>query len=170
MGELAPFPLVKVFVGVLTAHPDLLHTIQPVLEDQWGPLEAVSESIPFSHSTYYEAEMGSPLFKSLISFKTVISPEKAYALKVFSQQIEAHYRQDSRRPINLDPGYITPYQVVLLSTKNYAHRIALQQGIYAELELIYTKGTYQTLPWTYPDFKLKAFQDFLQKIRYTTPL
>ena len=169
MGDIAPFPLVKVFLGILSGNADGAPQIQEELEEHWGPSESVSETIPFSHSGYYEKEMGNPLYKYLLSFSTPINPGHAYKLKFLTQSIESRYTIFEKRQVNLDPGFITPYQVVLLSTKNYAHRLPLQQGIYAEIELLYSKGQFQALPWTYPDFKSEPFQAFLKKIRDTNP-
>ena len=44
-------------------------------------------------------------------------------------------------------------RLVLATGKNYTHRIYLSRGIYADLTLLYVKGTYQPLPWTYPDYR-----------------
>jgi len=41
---------------------------------------------------------------------------------------------------------------VLATTKNYAHRIYLGGGIYAEVTLRYQGGTFRPWPWTYPDY------------------
>ena len=169
MGDINPFPMVNIFLGILSDSTESMPSLQKELEAQWGPSKAISTIIPFSHSEYYKQEMGTPLFKYLLSFQNPINPEHVYTLKIFTQAIEQKHTQNGKRQLNLDPGYITPYQVVLLSTKNYAHRIPLQEGIYAELELLYAKGQFQSLPWTYPDFKSAAFQAFFKKIRYTNP-
>jgi hypothetical protein len=41
---------------------------------------------------------------------------------------------------------------ILATGKNYAHRIYLGKGIYADLTLIFQKGAFRKLPWTYPDY------------------
>ncbi len=41
---------------------------------------------------------------------------------------------------------------MLATGKNYLHRIYLGRGVYADLTLIYEKGGFQPLPWTYPDY------------------
>ena len=55
---------------------------------------------------------------------------------------------------------------MLFSTKNYAHRVPLHSGIYAELTLIYRNKSYQPVEWTYPDYSSKAYLDFFSDIRY----
>jgi len=46
-----------------------------------------------------------------------------------------------------------------------ALEIYLRRGIYADLTLMYRKGQFQSLPWTYPDYKDEHLQDFLLKVR-----
>ncbi|NLZ76641.1 MAG: DUF4416 family protein, partial [Spirochaetales bacterium] len=48
---------------------------------------------------------------------------------------------------------LTLGNLVLATTKNRSHRIALDVGIYAELTLIYHDRSYRALPWTYADYK-----------------
>ena len=54
---------------------------------------------------------------------------------------------------------------VLATTKENAHRIPLADGIFAEITLLYGKGGFQPLPWTYPDFRSEPTLSILNKIR-----
>jgi hypothetical protein len=54
--------------------------------------------------------------------------------------------------LNIDPGYLSLEHVILATTKGYTHRPYLRDGIYADLTLIYQKGSYRALEWTYPDY------------------
>jgi hypothetical protein len=54
---------------------------------------------------------------------------------------------------------------VLATGKNYSHRIYIGKGIYADLTLIYTKGAFQKLPWTYPDYTDKNMLAYLEHVR-----
>jgi hypothetical protein len=54
---------------------------------------------------------------------------------------------------------------VLASGKNFSHRIYIGLGIYADLTLIYQKGSFQKLPWTYPDYADQAMLNFLDQVR-----
>jgi hypothetical protein len=69
------------------------------------------------------------------------------------------------RGINLDPGYINGAQLVLATTKNYSHRLYLDQGIYGEVTLIFRKGNFQALPWTYPDYKTDLAYAYFKSVR-----
>ena len=57
------------------------------------------------------------------------------------------------RVVNIDPGYINAYHLILTTTKPCPHRPYLQKGIYADLTLIYRKQSFRALPWTYPDYQ-----------------
>ena len=67
--------------------------------------------------------------------------------------------------VNVDIGFITPENFLLATTKNYAHRVFIGQNIFADLTYQCTDGVYQTLPWTYPDFKDQPKLDFLSWCR-----
>ena len=55
--------------------------------------------------------------------------------------------------------------MVLASGKNYAHRIYLSKGIYADLTLIYRDKNYQPLAWTYPDYGETEVRRWLRALR-----
>ncbi len=61
---------------------------------------------------------------------------------------------------------------MLATGKNYSHRIYIGRGIYADLTLIYQRGAYQALPWTYPDYADQPLRRFLLAVRrkYTVDL
>jgi hypothetical protein len=82
-------------------------------------------------------------------------------IKLFTNKIEDSLMLGNRRTINIDPGYISITNVVLLSTKNFTHRIYLRKSIYAELTLIFKKDHIQEFEWTYPDFRLDIVKKFL---------
>jgi hypothetical protein len=69
------------------------------------------------------------------------------------------------RPLNLDPGYLTPAKLVLASTKDHAHRIYLSRGIYAEVTLFYKDRHWQPREWTFPDYRRADYQEFFSQCR-----
>jgi hypothetical protein len=72
---------------------------------------------------------------------------------------------DHKRRVNLDPGLLSLYNLVLASTKSFAHRIYLRDGIYAEVTLLYQAGKFSPLAWTYPDYQTDVCQEFLLRCR-----
>jgi len=56
-------------------------------------------------------------------------------------------------------------KVVLASCKNFAHRIYLKDGVYADLTLIYRNGDFQPIDWTFPDYAGDDMRRLLKEIR-----
>ena len=69
------------------------------------------------------------------------------------------------RPVNIDPGYLTLFKLVLATTKDSAHRLYLQSGIYAEVTLRYQNSRWQPWPWTYPDYAADTYYGFFERAR-----
>ena len=69
------------------------------------------------------------------------------------------------RRINLDPGYIDGFKVVLASTKNAGQRIYLHSRIYAEATLLYFDGAFHGLAYTYPDYLWPVTLAFFTSLR-----
>jgi hypothetical protein len=76
-----------------------------------------------------------------------------------------YYSREEKRSVNIDPGYMLQERFVLATGKNFAHRIYIGKKIYADLTLIYKKGDFEKLPWTYPDYSDKNMLSFLRQVR-----
>jgi hypothetical protein len=116
--------------------------------------------------------MGAPLFRRMLTFPDLIAQERLPEIKAFSNGIESSFAEGGRRRVNIDPGYLLLERFVLASGKNFTHRIYIGRGIYADLTLIYTRGRFQTLPWTYPDYADPGMLRHLHQVRrrYTLDL
>lgn len=51
------------------------------------------------------------------------------------------------------------------NVKNYAHRIYLGSGVYAEVTLVFKKHSFQPLPWTYRDYASAEVLNFFNAVR-----
>jgi hypothetical protein len=91
---------------------------------------------------------------------------------VFTNDLEHEHSSNGKRVVNIDPGYLLHERFVLATGKNYSHRIYIGKGIYADLTLIYAKGGFKPLPWTYPDYASEIIITFLEQVRkkYTIDL
>lgn len=155
----------KLIVGLFTANKDLLPEVCTALDGLYGPIDLISRWFAFNYTDYYAAEMGAPLFRRMIVFKPLIQQPELAEIKVRTNVIEQQFLDGSRRTVNIDPGYMLLERFVLATGKNFAHRIYIGQGIYADLTLIYRKGTYSKLDWTYPDYGASAMISFLNRVR-----
>ena len=165
---LTPLP-VKAIVGVLTADPELLPTVYAELSERLGPIDFTSELMPFTSTTYYAAEMGADIQRQFISFRSLIDAGELAEIKLFTNSMERVFaikksEGDARR-VNLDAGYVCLAKLVLASTKDHAHRIYLNSGIYAEITLRFHRKTFQPWEWSYPDYRLPAYIAIFNQIR-----
>jgi hypothetical protein len=100
-----------------------------------------------------------------MAFKPLIDQADLSSIKLATNAIEAECTTNSQRNINIDPGYLLRERFVLATGKNFAHRIYIGNRIFADLTLIFQKGGFQFLPWTYPDYKDPQMQSFLYQVR-----
>ena len=122
------------------------------LAGKWGQVYDSYDPSYFPMSEYYKKEMGEDLRRSLVLMAPPISRESFIAVKQWSMEMEKEMSENGQRTVNIDPGLICPEQLLLISTKPYAHRIYLGQNLYAELCYTYSQKKYRPLPWTYPDY------------------
>ncbi|MBD3296964.1 MAG: DUF4416 family protein, partial [Candidatus Omnitrophica bacterium] len=114
---------------------------------------------------YYTEEMGSDLKRRMVSFKELLTIEKAHWVKLRTDAIERRYMVDDKRSVNLDPGYLNEAKLVLFTTKDYSHRIYLGDRIFAENTLFFQNGGFRSYSWTYPDYASTRVRGFFGKIR-----
>lgn len=160
----APQPA-KLVIGLFLRNKLLLQDVTPHLLSAYGGIDMVSTWQEFSYTDYYTAEMGTPLHRRMLTFRNLIPQKLLPEIKLKTNEIEKAYTIDGRRQVNIDPGYLLLERFVLATGKNYSHRIYMDKGIYADLTLIFQKGGYQPLPWTYPDYGSPLMGEFLMQVR-----
>lgn len=159
-----PMPA-KLVVSVFLQEKTLIEGVSEALARRMGDIDIVSPWMPFDKTSYYEPEMGAPLFRRMLIFKPLIEQERLAEIKGFTNSLEQQYLLENRRRVNIDPGYMLLERFVLATGKNFSHRIYIGHGIYADLTLIYRKGKFQVLPWTFPDYADAGMHHFLTKVR-----
>ena len=158
----------RLIIAALFQNQELLDTAEPHLTQKFGTILSRSEKINWNFSTYYEPELGTNLLRQWLLFEPPVNPAQLAPFKKQTMAIEDQFRDpQGKRQLNLDPGILTLHNLVLATTKDYSHRICLAQGIYAEVTLIFHKGKYQPLEWTYPDYRTQTCQQFLLAVRQT---
>ena len=155
----------KLVVGVFMKDRGLFPGVGEKLAAAFGEVDLIGPWFPFDFTHYYESEMGGPLFRRFLVFKKLIRQETIVEIKLTTNTLENEYTLNGRRQVNIDPGYLLRERFVLVTGKNFAHRIYLAEGIYADLTLIFQKNRYRKLPWTYPDYGSGPIVDFLSKVR-----
>jgi hypothetical protein len=155
----------KLIAGFFVKDKALAADIAQDLQERLGPVDMVSAWFPFDFTTYYEKEMGGPLHRRLMAFRPLVEQTELPAIKRMTNELEQKYQRQGQRRVNVDPGYLLAERFVLATGKNFTHRIYIGEGIYADLTLIYQKGDFKSLPWTYPDYADRRLIDFLILVR-----
>ncbi len=159
-----PMPA-KLVVGIFMKKTGPLAQIATDLEHSFGLMDMISPWFPFNYTDYYETEMGKPLFRRVFVFKKLVEQDSLPEIKIKTNVLELQYMQDDQRIVNIDPGYMLLERFVLATGKNFAHRIYIGREIYADLTLIYRKGAFRKLEWTYPDYADESMLGYLERIR-----
>jgi len=160
----APKPA-KLVIGLFMKEKHLIEKITAELIKALGSIDMVSPWFLFDYTDYYESEMNAPLFRRMLTFRELIKQSSLADIKNLTNRIESNYSREEKRLVNIDPGYMLKERFVLATGKNFAHRIYIGKKIYADLTLIYTKGEFKKLPWTYPDYSDKNMLSFLMQVR-----
>ncbi len=169
MGEILHPTPVLLFLAAFSRHEGALDWALERATEQWGPGVVARERFSFVDTAYYEPTMGPGIKKCFWAFERLIDPGEIVELKLQTNVWEAEYAKgrghDESRPLNLDPGYLTPAKLVLASTKDHAHRLYLSRGIYAEVTLFYKDRRWQHRDWTFPDYRRADYQEYFSACR-----
>lgn len=165
MGRIKEPDEVALFVGTLYSKDEYFNNAINKLIEEFGDTLYVSLPYIWDYSRYYDKELGSPIFRQFIFFERFINPGLLPDIKIRTNEIEDSLSIEGRRQINIDPGYMTLSKIVLASTKNYAHRLYLDKGIYGEVTLIFKNKTYRPHIFTYRDYQDEICIDIFMKVR-----
>ncbi len=153
MRRISKIEPVKPFLGILYHEKSALDEALQRIGNELNPVERLSDSFSFHETDYYEDEMGLDLLRTFAVLQNVIDPSEIKQYKRYCFDLESELARDGKRPINLDPGYINYYHLVLTSVKTLPHKIYLGDGVFAEIEMIYKNKQFQPMDWAYADYR-----------------
>lgn len=157
---------VKLLVNLIYSSTAKLGKFLEQVGDDFGAIDCTSKEFPFSETDYYEKEMGPDLSRRLVCFKQMVGRDGLGRLKRVALTMEETFSNDrGQRTINIDPGLLTLENFVLASRKNFSHRLYLGEGVFAELTLVFKRGSFRPLEWTYPFYQRKEVIGFLNRVR-----
>lgn len=165
MGHITPFKPDKLVMPILISREQMRLPLLEELQARYGPADYTSIDLPFTYTRYYDGEMGTPITRFFISFLRLVDPGSLARIKGETNQLEKRFTVAGRRKVNTDPGLLNLSRFVLASSKDGSHRIPLADGVFAEVTLVYEKGGYRPLEWTYPDYRSKEYLEILADIR-----
>jgi hypothetical protein len=154
------------FCGLLYNESAAQKDLLCALEQEFGGIVLVSKPFLFTETSYYEEEMGPSLSRLFIAFDRLIETDRIADIKLKTIAMEkSSFSSPRGRNANIDPGYLTSAKVVLVTTKNFQHRIYLGEGIFGEVTLRYRRGSYGPWEWTYPDYTIAESLHFFNRLR-----
>jgi len=160
---------VKLIVGILAADHQCLNAAVEAIDAKLGKVDLVSNVWPFDKTDYYKDETGEHILRQFVTTERLIDPGNLAKIKhktnKLEQKLAAKLALPLPRPVNLDPGIIEPSKLVLATTKNYSHRIYIGKKMYAEVTLLFDKGSWRAFDHTYPDYRQQCYFDFFDKVR-----
>jgi len=169
MSAPAPHSPTLLLLAAFSRHDAAIEWARCRATEAWGAIARQSPLFHFGETNYYEPTMGGDLRKIFFVFEAPFDPANLADVKLLTNRWEEEYAagagHSEPRPLNLDPGYITLGKLVLASTKDYAHRIYLSKGIYAEITLSYRRKRWQTGEWTFADYKRADYHAFFSVCR-----
>ena len=169
MWELKKPKPAKLIIGILAADQQCLSVAVEALGAGFGEIDLVSDFWAFTQTDYYKSQTGENILRQFVSIVKLFDPGKLAKIKHkanrLEQKLTGQIAHDLPRPINLDPGLISPSKLVLATTKNFSHRIYIGKKMYAEVTLMFGKGAWQSFPHTFPDYKQQCYFDFFNKVR-----
>ncbi len=152
-------------------NPDLLESLQK----EWGYIRHLGKLFPFDKTSFYQSEMGSGLYRGVVSFEQVVAPEKIGIEKQKANALEIQFSKtffetedgssQTLRKINVDIGYMDLDKVVLPSYKRGPFKLYAGEGLWLDMLLTYAKGKFYPTAWAFDDFKRNPYEHDLILIR-----
>jgi hypothetical protein len=165
MANPQPVSPVKLIVAILWSSTDQLELARAPLIQAFGPIDYEGPDHLFDTTNFYNAEMGTPIHRRILSHQYLVPPESLVEAKERTNDIEDLLRHNGPRRVNLDVGYLDLHKVVLASMKPAGQKLHLARGVYADLTLRFARGNYQPLEWTFLDLRDGRYQSDFNNIR-----
>ena len=169
MARIQKPPAGRLFISVIYSSMDALADGLTALERRFGRVQYETVEIACSQKDLYREEMGENLQRRLFSFERLFPRDTLAEIKGVCHRIEPQFADVVGdfvfRTVNIDPGIVTPDQIVTASHREHGHRLYIGEGVYAQVELIWARGQYHRLPWTNPDYCEGEAIEFFRRIR-----
>jgi len=169
MARVQQIPPGRLIVSVIYSSRDALADSLKVIERKLGRVLYETTELPCSSQEMYREEMGDNLQRRLFSFERKTARDSLVEIKKICHKIEPQFADHVHdylfRTVNIDPGILTPDNLVMASHREYNHRIYLRDGVFAQIELIWSQDCFMRLPWTNPDFCEDKAIEFLKRVR-----
>ncbi|MBN1114154.1 MAG: DUF4416 family protein [Oligoflexia bacterium] len=140
--------------------------IVTLMAERIGAVRLTSLLSGFVWTDYYQDEMGPDLKRIFIVYDGLTGRDGIVGIKKMTDGIEEEFSERGKRTVNIDPGLVTPENIVLATNKPFFHRVYLSRGVYAEVTLFYKNGTYNPVDyWTFPEYRSNPVIMFFNQAR-----
>ena len=156
---------VKLIMAILYRDEDLVESCLDTLQQSFSPMDYRGEPVPFDFTDYYNLEMGSGLKRVLVAFEQLVPPDALPDIKATTRDLERSIARDNRRKVNIDPGYLDLFKLVLASFKARGNKLYLGRGVWGDMTLYFEKGQFHPFQWSFPDFQHGTYHPQLKEIR-----
>lgn len=175
MARIQKPPAGRLVISVIHSSLDALADALKALEKRFGRVQCETEGADCHEADMYREEMGYHLQRRFFSFDRPVWRDSLPDLKATCHKIEAQFADRVRddyffRTVNLDPGVLSPINLVMASHRELGHRIYLKDGVFAELALVYSRGQFVRLPWTSEDYVTPQAIEFFTSVRQSFDL
>jgi hypothetical protein len=154
-----------IYFNAILYNAEKIERIDEKLQPFFGLPVITTEEFFFNHTDYYNKEMGDHLVKYFAAYDIIKSPSSLPQYKIMLLDFEEKYMEGHSRVVNVDIGYLALEKIVVASTKNFSHRLYIGEDIYGDLQLIRKNEKYNSLPWTYKDYKQDFVINFFENLR-----
>lgn len=158
----------RLIISIITSSMDGLADSLTALERRFGRVECETIEIECAKAEQYREEMGDRLQRRFYSFERPMARQSLTNAKAICRKIESGFSDRVEeyifRSVNIDPGILSPGNLVMASNREYNHRIYLGDGVFGELTLVWARGQFVRLPWTNPDFCSDEAIEFFRRV------
>src|SRR3989337_1957955 len=91
MGIIRPVEQVKLFTAILFGNEGVLNTAREKLSSALGPIDISTPVWSWTHSNYYEKEMGSGLKRIFLFFERTVTPDQLADIKNLTNEMENRF-------------------------------------------------------------------------------
>ena len=169
MGSVRTPAPVRLVMGVLAKDADAVKAALPRLLEKFGKEDCSLAPFPFAFTNYYVEELGSAPVRSFVCYERLIAREEIVDIKLWTNALELKIAEENgtpgKRPVNLDPGYMTLGQFFLATTKDQRQRVYIRDGIFVEPTLYFQDGHFHHFDWTYRDYQSEPYIRYMEEVR-----
>ncbi len=159
----------RLILSIIYSSMDALADCLQTLERRFGRVQFETAEIACARAERYREEMGANIYRRFLSFEQPVARSSLASIKAICHKIEPNFADHVDdyhfRTVNIDPGIMTPHNLVMASHHEYGHSVYLTNGVFSELTLVWSQGRFVRLPWTNPDFFDDEAVDLFERVR-----